>query len=520
MYESSDEMNIQTDVIFWRLAFFFVVEQEYTIARLSQDKREIWLENRSNKEAMLIRLKNQDLGWAAELGRDVKRIVWNGEQIRKKMGMRKLSLLNIVVSQHPPVDEYESYLKPVLSSKGGKTKADTLLFTGNGLSQSLRQLELVLSPVPERRDFDGAEDEAVAYERSVLSHEVKRKEEEERFFHYGKPFFTYIFTAINIILFIMMTFAGGSTNTAVLLEFGAKFNPLILEGEWWRFITPMFLHIGLLHLVMNSLALYYLGIAVEQIYGRLRFIWIYLFSGFTGSLLSFLLTPNLAAGASGAIFGLFGALLYFGVTKPKLFFRTMGMNVLFVIGINLVFGFTVPGIDNAGHIGGLIGGFLATGIVHFPKKRRVLQQLAFTIATVAAVAMGLMLGFQSGHAALDADSVNLRVQEEINAGNDAEAEQMLKAFLEDGGEPSAETYFYLAFIEMGDGRLIEAEQHLRKATRERANFHEAHFNLSLIYMENGQLEKAKQSVEEALAYAPDEAKYQELAKNLSNGPGE
>lgn len=320
MYESSDKMNIQTDVIFWRLAFFFVVEQEYTIARLSQDKREIWLENRSNKEAMLIRLKNQNLGWAAELGRDVKRIVWNGEHIRKKMGMRKLSLLNIVVSQHPPVDEYESYLQPVLSPKGGKTKADTLLFTEKDLSQSLEQLELVLSPVPERRDFDGAEDEAAAYERSVLSHEVKRKEEEERFFHYGKPFFTYVFTAVNIILFIMMTLAGGSTNTTVLLNFGAKFNPLILEGEWWRFITPMFLHIGLLHLVMNSLALYYLGIAVEQIYGRLRFIWIYLFSGFTGSLLSFLLTPNLAAGASGAIFGLFGALLYFGVTKPKLFF--------------------------------------------------------------------------------------------------------------------------------------------------------------------------------------------------------
>jgi rhomboid protease GluP len=514
MYESSDEMNVQTDVIFWRLAFFFVVDQEYTIARLSQDKREMWLENRSNKKASLIRLKKQDLGWAAELGRDVERIVWNGEKIRKKMGIRKLSLVNVVVSQHSPVDEYSRYLKPVLSPKSGKTKATTLLFTENDLDQSLRHLESVISPVPERRDFDGAEDEAAAYERAVLSHEVKRKEEEERFFHYGKPFFTYVFTAINIILFIMMTLAGGSTNTAVLLEFGAKFNPLILEGEWWRFITPMFLHIGLLHLVMNSLALYYLGIAVEQIYGRLRFLWIYLFSGFTGSLLSFLLTPNLAAGASGAIFGLFGALLYFGVTKPKLFFRTMGMNVLFVIGINLVFGFSVPGIDNAGHIGGLIGGFLATGIVHFPKKWRVLQQLAFAIVTVAAVAVGLVIGFQSGYAAIDASSINLRVQEEISAGNSAEAEQMLKAFLEDGGEPSAETYFYLAFIEMGDGHLVEAEQHLKQAIRERADFHEAHFNLALVYVENGQLKKAKQSVEEALTYAPDETHYQEWAKKL------
>ncbi|OLN23526.1 hypothetical protein BTO30_05170 [Domibacillus antri] len=507
-------MNVQTDVIFWRLAFFFVVEQEYTIARLSQDRQEMWLENRSNKEASIVRLTNQNLGWAAGLGRDVERLLWNGEQIRKKMGARKLSLLNIVVSPYPPVDDYDRFLKPVLSPKKGRTKAATLLFTKNDLDESLRRLESILPPVPERRDFDGAEDEAAAYERAVLSHEVKRKEEEQRFFHYGKPFFTYIFTAVNIILFIMMTLAGGSTNTAVLIEFGAKFNPLILEGEWWRFITPMFLHIGLLHLIMNSLALYYLGTAVEQIYGRLRFLWIYLFSGLTGSLLSFLLTPNLSAGASGAIFGLFGALLYFGVTKPKLFFRTMGMNVLVVIGINLLFGFSVPGIDNAGHIGGLIGGFLATGVVHFPKKRRILQQMAFAAAAAAAVAAGLFIGFQSGYAAIDANAVNLRVQEEINAGNDDEAEDILGAFIEDGGTPSAETFFYLSYIEMGDGRLEEAEQHLKQAIEERANFHEAHYNLALIYVENGQLEEARKSVGEALTYAPDETQYQELANKL------
>ncbi|OMP67759.1 hypothetical protein BTO28_06980 [Domibacillus epiphyticus] len=507
-------MNVQTNVIFWRLAFFFVVEQEYTIARLSPDRQEMWLENRSIKHASLVRLSNQNLGWAAGLRRDIERIVWNADQIRKKIGGRKLSLLNIVVSPHPPVDDYTQYLKPVLSPKGGKTKAVTLLFTDNDLDGSLERLETILSPVPERLDFNGGEDEATAYERAVLSHEVKRKEEEQRFFHYGKPFFTYFFTAINLILFMMMTLTGGSTNMAVLIEYGAKFNPLILEGEWWRFITPVFLHIGLLHLVMNSFALYYLGTAVEQIYGRLRFLWIYLFSGFTGSLLSFLLTPNLSAGASGAIFGLFGALLYFGVTKPKLFFRTMGMNVLVVVGINLIFGFSVPGVDNAGHIGGLIGGFLATGVVHFPKKRRALQQFAFSVAAVLSVAAGLFIGFQSGYAALDANSINLHVQHEMNAGNEAQAEQMLKSFIENGGTPSAETYFFLSLFEMRDGRLDEAENHLKEAVKERANFHEAHYNLTLIYIESGELDKAKQSIAEAHRYAPDEKQYEKLLKKL------
>lgn len=506
-------MTTQTNVIFWRLAFFFVVEQEYTIARLSQERQEIWLENRSNKKAALIRLSKQELGWAAGLGRDVEKTAWQAEQIRKKRGPRTLSLLNVVVSAHLPVDDYKQFIKP---KENGKTKAVTLLFTQTELSSPLKQLELFLSPVPERSDFDGAEDEAAAYERAVLSHEVKRKKEETQFFHYGKPFFTYVFTAINIALFIVMTLAGGSTNTEVLLRYGAKFNPLILEGEWWRLITPMFLHIGLLHLLMNSFALYYLGTAVEQIYGRLRFFWIYLFSGFSGSLLSFLLTPNLSAGASGAIFGLFGALLYFGVIKPKLFFRTMGMNVLVVIGINLVFGFSVPGIDNAGHIGGLMGGFLATGMVHFPKKQRFLQQSAFLMAAVLAVGLALFLGFQNGYAAINAQSIHIRVQEEIQAGNNKEAEQILTAFIEQGGDPSAETYFYLAYIQMGEGRLKEAENHLEKAVSERADFHEAYYNLALIYTEQGQLKKARAAVSNAIKYAPDDKPYKELAEKLNN----
>ncbi|WP_052728316.1 rhomboid family intramembrane serine protease [Domibacillus tundrae] len=513
MDESSDEMTTQIDVIFWRLAYFLVVEQEYTLVRLSQDRSEILLENRSIKEAAIIRLSRQNLGWAAGLRRDIEKTLWIGERLRKQIGTRKLTMLNIIVSPNKPVDEFSQFIRP---AESGKTKASTLLFTEDEVTGPLQELEAILSPVPELRDFDGAEDEATAYERAVLSHEVKRKEEEKRFFHYGKPFFTYAFTAVNIIMFLVMTLAGGSTNTEVLIQFGAKFNLLILEGEWWRFVTPMFLHIGLLHLLMNSLALYYLGIAVEQIYGRLRFLWIYLFSGFTGSLLSFLLTPNLSAGASGAIFGLFGALLYFGVTKPKLFFRTMGMNVLGVIGINLVFGFTIPGIDNAGHIGGLIGGFLATGIVHFPKKRRRLQQMAFSAVALASVGAGLFFGFQHGYAAVDAQSINIRAAEELDAGNEQEAERILSNFIKNDGKPSAETYFYLGFIEVGDGRLTQAEKHFKQAVALRNDFHEAHYNLALIYSEQGNRNEAAKSAAAAVKYAPDEQVYKDLAGKLTN----
>lgn len=121
-------------------------------------------------------------------------------------------------------------------------------------------------------------------------------------------------------MFFLMEVNGGSTNNQTLIKWGAKVNYLIANGEWWRLITPIFLHIGFLHLVMNSIALYYIGPLIEKIFGNSRFFIIYLFAGFSGVFASYLLSPSLSAGASGAIFGCFGALLYFAWQFPNLFF--------------------------------------------------------------------------------------------------------------------------------------------------------------------------------------------------------
>ncbi|QYY44608.1 rhomboid family intramembrane serine protease [Aneurinibacillus thermoaerophilus] len=200
--------------------------------------------------------------------------------------------------------------------------------------------------------------------------EVERERELRETFFYGRPRFTYFFLVIIIALFILMELSGGSQNPRVLLFFGAKYTPLILEGEWWRFITPMFLHIGLMHILFNGFALYSLGTLTEQLYGSVRYFIIYMLAGISGVVGSFAFSPNLSAGASGAIFGLFGALLYFGTQNKSLFFQTLGTNILVVLGINLAIGFLSPQIiDNYAHLGGLIGGFLASAIVGLPRKK-------------------------------------------------------------------------------------------------------------------------------------------------------
>lgn len=178
-----------------------------------------------------------------------------------------------------------------------------------------------------------------------------------------KPYLTYTLIAINLIVFALMTLAGGSTNPAVLVLFGAKVNSLILQGEFWRLFTSMFLHIGILHLAFNLYALWILGPIMEEFFGRIRYILIYIISGLMGSFASFLFTDAISAGASGAIFGLLGALVVYSRRRPALWKSGFGKSLAVIIIINLVLGFMEAGIDIYAHFGGLIGGMVLSAII-------------------------------------------------------------------------------------------------------------------------------------------------------------
>jgi rhomboid protease GluP len=184
-----------------------------------------------------------------------------------------------------------------------------------------------------------------------------------------KPIITYIFLAFNLIYFILMFFAGlnlfpnpleGSTDQHILIAFGAKVNSLIQAGEVWRLLTSNFIHIGIIHLIFNLYALWALGPLTEKSYGRRRFFMIYILSGLGGSIASFLFTTALSAGASGSIFGLLGALLYYSYKRPYLWKSGLGMNLVIVIFVDFGFGLIQPGIDNFAHLGGLLSGTMTS----------------------------------------------------------------------------------------------------------------------------------------------------------------
>lgn len=211
--------------------------------------------------------------------------------------------------------------------------------------------------------------------------------------------------AINVAVFIVMTASGtgffDGHPSALFVRFsllpdvpgGAHPYAGIANGEYYRLFTAMFLHFGILHIASNMYVLYFVGPTVERAFGRGRYVAVYLIAGIGGSVASFLFGPVLenGAGASGAIFGLFGA--YYVVAR-KLNAGTAG--ILGVIGINLVISVAIPNIDIRAHLGGLVVGAVTGAIVaHAPRARRTLVQVAGLAAVV--VVLTAAVGFRAAH---------------------------------------------------------------------------------------------------------------------------
>ena len=189
---------------------------------------------------------------------------------------------------------------------------------------------------------------------------------EEMLYTYSlyKPVITVVLILINIAVFLMETVAGGSTNTDVAIRFGAQYSPYVKRGQWWRLITSMFMHFGIMHLIFNMYSLYSLGSAAEYMLGGLRYVLLYLASGLCGNL-STLLVENrthnytVSAGASGAIFGLMGFYLVLAILPEYRQFVSTG-NIMINLVINLLNGFMNKQINMKAHLGGLAGGILIT----------------------------------------------------------------------------------------------------------------------------------------------------------------
>lgn len=203
----------------------------------------------------------------------------------------------------------------------------------------------------------------------------------------------------NLLVFVAMLFGGAGlwhSPNGIQLAWGANFGPATQDGEWWRLGSALFLHFGAMHLVLNMWALWDGGQWVERMYGPLRFTVIYFLAGLAGNLLSLVTHVGhaVSGGASGAIFGVYGALLsYLWLEREHIQrreFRWLFWGALGFSGATIVFGLLIPGIDNAAHIGGFLTGLLAG--VFLIRAGDIGLRLRLLALIVLLSAVGVMLG--------------------------------------------------------------------------------------------------------------------------------
>jgi len=205
--------------------------------------------------------------------------------------------------------------------------------------------------------------------------------------------------AVNTIIFVWMCWLSGSLmmpEAELLVRFGAKVPSLIAQGEWWRLITPMFVHIGLIHFLFNSYAIFLIGGHLEPMLGARWFLLVYFLGGILGNVASAVFTLGISAGASSSLFAMLGC----GFVLERVIGRHIAMQTgrkpqtgiytIFIV-LNLAIGFMIPMIDNAAHIGGLVGGILLTFAILFLRPNRLRATNRIIGGALIAFVLGLVL---------------------------------------------------------------------------------------------------------------------------------
>ncbi len=511
-------MFIRNQFVQNKLVLHLMEKEEYELLTTSSNQEEylLWKRNKRNTEIVRVSLKQYD--WKRELEASVqqveKKVIQN---IQLPLFQQNISFHHIFIAEYEPVDSWSDLMK----RDSSVPKIDTsfvYIWSQHHEEEFSRffqkaQLNHALTfSIPENLL-------ELEYQTELLKHRIQQihKNAEKEIlavFNRGKPRLSYILIAINIILFLLLEYRGGSTNPETLIQFGAKYNVGMMEGEWWRIITSMFLHIGIFHLALNMLALYFIGTLVERIYGNIRFIIIYFLAGLAGGMASFALNPSIAAGASGALFGLFGALLFFGMKNPRIFFKTMGMNVIFIVILNIIFGVFVPQVDNGAHIGGLIGGFIASGIVMLPKSKAFMQQLIAVVIFVFYVFGLLAYGLTNDEVQYNETLQIQRVQQLVEAEQYNEVTEIVTETLPYADQLEAELLFYRSFANIHLESFDQAKRDLEKAVEQKSEFEEAWYNLALLYQQEDEYNKAMHATEQLLDLDSENNSYQELFQEL------
>ena len=341
-----DDVKIDDkETIVMNLVHYFITERQYNPVVVHGINDEIWLEN-MNSDYKIIRIVSRYIHNDEQLSFNR----FRSKQITKKLRLKTLSFKMRVLSIY--VDLGENVQKLDEDDNGNLS-----LFVKNILDiKNDALLEVFPDIIEKTKHSEKGVELLFKITDDINNTNEKKNKRMEKIFSSKKPIATYFLIGLCSILFVLSGFGYKTFN---LINFGANYAPLVKSGEVYRLITCMFLHGGLIHFGLNMYCLYVIGPRVEDFFGKKKFLLIYFLSGLCASLLSIVMNNNVVSvGASGAIFGLFGALIYFGYTYRGYIGAIVRSQIVPIVIFNLFISVFVSNIDMWGHVGGLIGGLI------------------------------------------------------------------------------------------------------------------------------------------------------------------
>ena len=375
-------MNVtlnKNDEIVMKLLHYFITIEGYNPVVLHGAKDEIWLEN-SDADYKIVRIVSNYIHNDEQLNFDIFRTKQILKRVKRKMFALNMNTLSIFVNLGDNVN---------LDDKN----FDNIECANVKEINDLNKYSFITNTFPNIIEVEDTEEKGM--ELFVkLTNDINKKnfdesKKAEEVFSKKTPYVTYIIMGICIVLYLLTSFTGGNLidqEPNNLHRFGALVNTNMMVSyiDLFRLVSSVFLHGGLFHLLCNMYSLYILGPQLESFFGKTKFIIIYIISGVIGNLLSmaFLQDGVVSVGASGAIFGLLGSLLYFGYHYRVYLSGVIKSQIIPLILLNLGIGFIATGINNFAHIGGLIGGILismAVGVKYKSTKTDIIDGIIMTL---------------------------------------------------------------------------------------------------------------------------------------------
>lgn len=372
------------DDIVMRLIHYFITEKNYTPIVVRGVKDEVWLEN-DEGPYRIIRINSNYIHNEEQFNMDIFKTKNVMKQIKKKTLSFKMNTLNIFLDINEDVK-----LKEV--------KDIDSIIINNVKDITKKELVNIFPDIKEKLiTGDNGMEMIINITNDINKKTEKENKIYENIFKQKKVVVTNIIIAICIIVFAATILYGGDIlgiNSLILYLFGANVKEAVVAGEIYRLISATFLHASIFHLLFNLYALYLIGNQVENYIGKFKFLIVYLISAITGSLMSCIFTQRISVGASGAIFGLLGSLLYFGYHFRLYLGSVLKSQIIPLIILNLTLGFLDSSIDNAAHIGGLIGGYLTTMALGIKVKSSKSEKINGTIVLIIYMAFMIYILFR------------------------------------------------------------------------------------------------------------------------------